>query len=209
MGLLFTIHACTCLYYLFINVSDSRIGLVSFPTKSACNIESGLHRKDFWHNESTQGREYFNNQLAGMEGEVHGTKFQRTRYICNGKCNKDFCYFRWGQPFGEGLVTIVVPQLRRGENSLLLWNTSNLNTPIYTFVGHTDVVLEFQWRYPKTGKFAHSFDRNQHGISTLKLFFFADNNDYELITWSKDQCLRIFKIDPFLKKVKEIYFLKG
>lgn len=55
------------------------------------------------------------------------------------------------QPFGEGLVTIVVPQLRRGENSLLLWNTSNLSTPIYTFVGHTDVVLEFQWRHLKLG----------------------------------------------------------
>ncbi|XP_012270221.1 GATOR complex protein WDR59 [Orussus abietinus] len=81
-------------------------------------------------------------------------------------------------PFGEGLVTIVVPQLRRGENSLLLWNTSNLSAPIYTFVGHTDVVLEFQWRHQK-----------------------LDSNDYELITWSKDQCLRIFKIDPFLKKL--------
>lgn len=55
------------------------------------------------------------------------------------------------QPFGEGLVTIVVPQLRRGENSLLLWNTTNLSAPIYTFVGHTDVVLEFQWRHQKLG----------------------------------------------------------
>ncbi|XP_033209971.1 GATOR complex protein WDR59 isoform X1 [Belonocnema kinseyi] len=81
-------------------------------------------------------------------------------------------------PFGEGLVTIVVPQLRRGENSLLLWNTANLSSPIYTFVGHTDVVLEFQWRQQKN-----------------------ENSEYELITWSKDQCLRIFKIDPFLKKL--------
>ncbi|XP_044008732.1 GATOR complex protein WDR59 isoform X2 [Aphidius gifuensis] len=81
-------------------------------------------------------------------------------------------------PFGEGLVTIVVPQLRRGENSLLLWNTSNLGAPICTFVGHNDVVLEFQWR-----------NKN------------LDNSNYELITWSKDQCLRIFKIDPFLKKL--------
>ncbi|XP_058792882.1 GATOR complex protein WDR59 isoform X2 [Phymastichus coffea] len=81
-------------------------------------------------------------------------------------------------PFGEGLVTIVVPQLRRGENSLLLWNTSNLSTPVYTFVGHTDVVLEFQWRQPRTEK-----------------------NDFELITWSKDQCLRIFKIPPLFKKL--------
>ncbi|CAG5096559.1 Similar to WDR59: GATOR complex protein WDR59 (Homo sapiens) [Cotesia congregata] len=81
-------------------------------------------------------------------------------------------------PFGESLVTIVVPPLRRGENSLLLWNIANLNTPIHTFVGHTDVVLEFQWRHPK-----------------------VNSNDYELITWSKDQCLRIFKIDGFLKKL--------
>ncbi|XP_046619943.1 GATOR complex protein WDR59 isoform X1 [Neodiprion virginianus] len=81
-------------------------------------------------------------------------------------------------PFGEGLVTIVVPQLRRGENSLLLWNTSNLTAPIYTFIGHTDVVLEFQWRHQKKAP-----------------------NDFELITWSKDQCLRIFKIDPFLQKL--------
>ncbi|XP_011330381.2 GATOR complex protein WDR59 isoform X2 [Ooceraea biroi] len=81
-------------------------------------------------------------------------------------------------PFGEGLVTIVVPQLRRGENSLLLWNTSNLSAPIYTFVGHTDVVLEFQWRHQK-----------------------LENSEFELVTWSKDQCLRIFKINPFIKKL--------
>ncbi|XP_071574180.1 GATOR2 complex protein WDR59 isoform X1 [Temnothorax nylanderi] len=81
-------------------------------------------------------------------------------------------------PFGEGLVTIVVPQLRRGENSLLLWNTSNLSAPIYTFAGHTDVVLEFQWRH-------------------LKL----ENSEFELVTWSKDQCLRIYKISPFIKKL--------
>lgn len=49
-------------------------------------------------------------------------------------------------PFGNGLVTVVVPQLRRGENSLLLWNTANRSTPVHTFVGHRDVVLEFEWR---------------------------------------------------------------
>lgn len=65
-------------------------------------------------------------------------------------------------------MTIVVPQLRRGENSLLLWNTTNLSAPIYTFVGHTDVVLEFQWRHQKLGTY-------------------SENNDFELITWSKDR----------------------
>jgi len=44
----------------------------------------------------------------------------------------------------------MVPQLRR-ENSLLLWNVFDLNTPVHTFVGHDDVVLEFQWRKQKEG----------------------------------------------------------
>jgi hypothetical protein len=39
-------------------------------------------------------------------------------------------------------------------------------------------------------------------ISTVKLFlFFPDTMDYELITWSKDQTLRIWRIEPFLQKV--------
>jgi hypothetical protein len=45
----------------------------------------------------------------------------------------------------------MVPQLRR-ENSLLLWNVFDLNTPVHTFVGHDDVVLEFQWRRQKEGE---------------------------------------------------------
>ncbi|KAJ9579708.1 hypothetical protein L9F63_004634, partial [Diploptera punctata] len=81
-------------------------------------------------------------------------------------------------PFGEGLITVVVPQLRRGENSLHLWNIANQTSPVHTFVGHTDVVLEFQWRKHK-----------------------EDSLDYELITWSKDQSLRIWRIEPFLQKL--------
>jgi hypothetical protein len=57
------------------------------------------------------------------------------------------------QPFGTGLVTVVVPQLRRGDNSLFLWNYSELREPIHTFIGHTDVVLDFQWRNPQQGWF--------------------------------------------------------
>lgn len=58
------------------------------------------------------------------------------------------------QPFGTGLMTVVVPQLRRGENSLYLWNMDAQNQvqPIHTFVGHKDVVLEFQWRRQTDGK---------------------------------------------------------
>ncbi|XP_056008866.1 GATOR complex protein WDR59-like isoform X4 [Ostrea edulis] len=80
-------------------------------------------------------------------------------------------------PFGQGIVTVVVPQqLRRGDNSLHLWNTSR-NNPVHQFVGHHDVILEFQWR------------KQQEGF-----------RDHQLVTWSKDQSLRIWKIDAQLQK---------
>ncbi|CAH0557006.1 unnamed protein product [Brassicogethes aeneus] len=81
-------------------------------------------------------------------------------------------------PFGNGMITVVVPQLRRGENSLLLWNTANRSTPMHTFIGHRDVVLEFEWRSQKPG-----------------------DTNYQLITWSKDQTLLVWKIEPFLQKL--------
>ncbi|XP_076003001.1 GATOR2 complex protein WDR59 isoform X1 [Genypterus blacodes] len=80
-------------------------------------------------------------------------------------------------PFCNGLVTVMVPQLRR-ENSLLLWNTLDLNSPVHAFVGHDDVVLEFQWRPQKEG-----------------------SKDYQLVTLSRDQTLRIWRVDPQLQKL--------
>ncbi|XP_063294156.1 GATOR2 complex protein WDR59 isoform X2 [Pelobates fuscus] len=80
-------------------------------------------------------------------------------------------------PFNNGLVTVMVPQLRR-ENSLLLWNVYDLHSPVHIFVGHDDVVLEFQWRKQKEG---------------LK--------DYQLITWSRDQTLRMWRVDAQLQRL--------
>ncbi|XP_042631587.1 GATOR complex protein WDR59-like isoform X2 [Cyprinus carpio] len=80
-------------------------------------------------------------------------------------------------PFSNGLVTVMVPQLRR-ENSLLLWSTLELNSPVHAFVGHDDVVLEFQWRQQKEG-----------------------SKDCQLVTWSRDQTLRIWRVDPQLQKL--------
>ncbi|CAB0003424.1 unnamed protein product [Nesidiocoris tenuis] len=58
------------------------------------------------------------------------------------------------QPFGNGLLMVVVPPMKRGENSLLLWNLGNQTAPVHTFVGHSDIVLEFEWRkqrgYPQS-----------------------------------------------------------
>lgn len=81
-------------------------------------------------------------------------------------------------PFGNGLITVVVPQLKRGENSLLLWNTANKTAPVHTFVGHRDVVLEFEWRKQRAGE-----------------------TDFQLVTWSKDQTLLVWKIEPYLQKL--------
>ncbi|KAG5893206.1 hypothetical protein JTB14_025610 [Gonioctena quinquepunctata] len=81
-------------------------------------------------------------------------------------------------PFGNGLLTAVVPQLRRGENSLLLWNTANRATPMHTFIGHRDVVLEFEWRKQRPG-----------------------DSDFQLVTWSKDQTLLVWRIEPFIQKL--------
>lgn len=73
---------------------------------------------------------------------------------------------------------MVIPQLRRGENSLLLWNTSTRSTPVHTFVGHRDVVLEFEWRKQRPGE-----------------------TDFQLVTWSKDQTLLVWKIPLYLQKL--------
>ncbi|XP_077144896.1 GATOR2 complex protein WDR59 isoform X1 [Ranitomeya variabilis] len=80
-------------------------------------------------------------------------------------------------PFSNGLVTVMVPQLRR-ENSLLMWNIYDLHSPVHIFVGHDDVVLEFQWRKQKEG---------------LK--------DYQLVTWSRDQTLRMWRVDAQLQRL--------
>lgn len=49
---------------------------------------------------------------------------------------------------------------------------------MHTFVGHRDVVLEFQWRPSR-----------------------PDDSYLQLVTWSKDQTLLVWKIEPFLQKL--------
>ncbi|XP_055933393.1 GATOR complex protein WDR59-like isoform X2 [Argiope bruennichi] len=80
-------------------------------------------------------------------------------------------------PFGYGLVTVVVPPLRRGDNNLLLWNMKNWATPVHTFFGHSDVVVEFGWRKPS-----------------------EDSSDYQLVTFAKDNYLRTWLVDSQLQK---------
>ena len=49
-------------------------------------------------------------------------------------------------PFGHGFATVILPQLRRNDNSLFLWNACRLDFPVHCFYGHRDVILDFDWR---------------------------------------------------------------
>ena len=46
-------------------------------------------------------------------------------------------------PFGNGLATVIIPQLLRHENSLFLWNVNNVQCPVHCFYGHRDVIVDF------------------------------------------------------------------
>ncbi|XP_050528244.1 GATOR complex protein WDR59 isoform X2 [Daktulosphaira vitifoliae] len=82
-------------------------------------------------------------------------------------------------PFGDGILIVLVPPIKRVDNNLLLWNLSAINVPVHTFVGHSDTILEFQWL-------------KNHDDKTA---------EYELITWSKDQTMRLWHVMPFLHDV--------
>lgn len=49
---------------------------------------------------------------------------------------------------------------------------------MHTFLGHKDVVLDFDWRYKRPGE-----------------------SCFQLVTWSRDQTLLVWKIEPFLQKL--------
>ncbi|CRK93507.1 CLUMA_CG007043, isoform A [Clunio marinus] len=90
--------------------------------------------------------------------------------------------------FKDGLVTIIVPHLGSSdssENSLLLWNNSKnsqgQSTPVCSFEGHTDVILDFAYR-------------NRRGL-------LYDTEDLEICTWSRDQTFRVWKLDKDLQKL--------
>jgi len=79
-------------------------------------------------------------------------------------------------PFGDGLLTLMMHTLLRGENNLMLWDRHDLRSPVHTFYGHSDMVLEFNWRQ------------------------LGDTSKYQLVTWSKDLTLRLWTIDNDLQR---------
>lgn len=82
--------------------------------------------------------------------------------------------------FKDGLITIIVPHLGSSdssENSLLLWNTrcESQSTPVCSFVGHSDVILEFC--------------QSNH------------SEELEIYTWSRDQTFRVWRLDRELQRL--------
>ncbi|CAD6948971.1 unnamed protein product [Tilletia caries] len=81
-------------------------------------------------------------------------------------------------PFGQGVMTL--PQ--RGSNTLSMWAKDKPEAPVTQFEGHTDVVKEYLIR--------------THGGENKA----SDDRTFQLITWSKDQTLRLW---PITKKETE------
>lgn len=100
-----------------------------------------------------------NSKLLASASEDETVKFwdyTNPQHINIGELNPNTSSPVWKArftPFEKCLLTIDVSLMRReGDNSLKLWNIEDLSnpTPQLSFVGHTDIVNEFQWR--KVGK---------------------------------------------------------
>ncbi|KAI3624147.1 hypothetical protein CBS14141_002575 [Malassezia furfur] len=75
-------------------------------------------------------------------------------------------------PFGHGAMSVA----QRGDTAPCLWAAGTQVSPLKRFEGHTDVVREFLFR-TKGGTDAANDDR-----------------EFQLLTWSKDQTLRMWPI---------------
>lgn len=49
------------------------------------------------------------------------------------------------------MVTALMPQMLRWDSSVLLWNVQNVSSVVHSYVGHRDVILDFDWRYNPEG----------------------------------------------------------
>lgn len=77
-------------------------------------------------------------------------------------------------PFGYGMVTTLMPQMHRWDNSALLWNVKTTSKMVHSYAGHRDVILDFGWRY------------------------IVGERTAELVTWSKDHSLFLWRCDSSL-----------
>lgn len=81
-------------------------------------------------------------------------------------------------PYNDGILKVLISPDKKVDNNLLLWNFNSFNVSVHTFIGNSDTILECHWlnKY-KDGQF-----------------------EYEIITWSKDQTIRLWYVVPYLQK---------
>lgn len=82
-------------------------------------------------------------------------------------------------PFGNGVL--IMPQ--RTDSKLTLYNRACAETPVHAFDGHQDTVKEFVWRWKG----------DINGSS-------GDDREFQLVTWSKDQNLRLWPVSEDIMK---------
>lgn len=81
-------------------------------------------------------------------------------------------------PFGDGIITLMLPQIRQVDKMLFLWSQSDLSLPVFSFTGHEDNILDFHWRKMR-----------------------EDSTDYQLVTWSRDRKLLVWRVEPHIQRL--------
>ncbi|ORE23514.1 hypothetical protein BCV71DRAFT_170085 [Rhizopus microsporus] len=82
-------------------------------------------------------------------------------------------------PFGNGVL--IMPQ--GNDSKLTLYNRASPEVPVHAFEGHQDTVKEFVWRWKG----------DMNGPD-------GDDREFQLVTWSKDQNLRLWPVSPEVMK---------
>lgn len=67
------------------------------------------------------------------------------------------------------MVTTLMPQMHRWDNSALLWNVKNTSKMVHSYAGHRDVILDFGWRY-NVGGMTTTHAVNAHCLLHLLLY---------------------------------------
>ncbi|WFD21009.1 hypothetical protein MCAP1_003264 [Malassezia caprae] len=86
-------------------------------------------------------------------------------------------------PFGHGAMSVA----QRGDTAPCMWKYG-VDEPVHRFVGHSDIVKEFLFRTKGGADSSH------------------DDREFQLITWSKDQTLRLWPItEEMLSSVGHVH----
>ena len=84
-------------------------------------------------------------------------------------------------PFGDGLVTLSKEYGVKDQNVVMLWSAKNLSSPVHQFIGHSECIIEFCWR-----------------------FLGEKENKYQLVSYAEDLSMRLWHIDARLKDLCQV-----